>query len=330
MAKAKKFGTFAGVFTPSLLTILGVIMYLRLGWVVGEAGLLVALGIILVAHVISISTGLSVSSISTDKKVKAGGLYYILSRSLGLPIGGAIGITLFVGTALSIALYLIGFSESFLNQTGLTSGYEVTKQTIYELQQQDYLPIIIEGLEKMLGKEIYSSKREFLIALEQNIEKGYYNGEVRDRVLELSRAATTNDLRITATITSLVVTTIAFISTSFAIRTQFFILTAIAISLLSIFFSDKLSPPTFINFYPPTDGANLAAIFGVFFPAVTGFTAGVAMSGDLKDPKRTIPLGTMLAIGIGLLYILAWQSLWLLILIPNYLGAIPIFYKKLP
>ena len=109
----KKFGTFAGVFTPSILTILGVIMYLRLGWVVGNAGILGAVLIVLIAHVISVTTGLSISSIATDKKIGAGGVYYVLSRSLGLPIGGAIGMTLFVGTALSISLYLVGFSESF-------------------------------------------------------------------------------------------------------------------------------------------------------------------------------------------------------------------------
>ena len=109
--KPKKFGTFAGVFTPSILTILGVIMYMRLGWVVGQAGLISAIIIILLSHVISVSTGLSISSIATDKKIRAGGIYYILSRSLGLPMGGAIGITLFVGTALSISLYLVGFAE---------------------------------------------------------------------------------------------------------------------------------------------------------------------------------------------------------------------------
>ena len=75
MAKDSKFGTFGGVFTPSLLTILGVIMYLRLPWVVGQAGLWSALGIIVVAHVISVSTGLSISSIATDKTVGAGGPY---------------------------------------------------------------------------------------------------------------------------------------------------------------------------------------------------------------------------------------------------------------
>ena len=110
MSDQKKFGTFAGVFTPSLLTILGVIMYLRMGWVVGNAGLWLTIGIILVAHLISVTTGLSVSSIATDKKVGAGGVYYVLSRSLGLPMGGALGITLFVATAfrwLVLQKYLI-------------------------------------------------------------------------------------------------------------------------------------------------------------------------------------------------------------------------------
>ncbi len=74
-----------------------------------------ALGIIGVSHVISISTGLSISSIATDKKVGAGGPYYIVSRSLGLPIGGTLGLALFTGLAFSVSLYVIGFSESFLS-----------------------------------------------------------------------------------------------------------------------------------------------------------------------------------------------------------------------
>jgi len=110
MVKVKKFGTFSGVFTPSILTILGVIMYLRFPTIIGQAGLWAAIGIIAVAHVISISTGLSVSSIATDKKVKAGGTYYIISRSLGLPIGGTLGLALFVGLSFSVSLYLIGFA----------------------------------------------------------------------------------------------------------------------------------------------------------------------------------------------------------------------------
>ena len=105
MAKDGKFGTFGGVFTPSILTILGVIMYLRLPWVVGNGGLQTTAIIIMVAHVISVSTGLSISSIATDKAVGAGGPYYIISRSLGLPLGGTIGIALFLGLSFSISLY---------------------------------------------------------------------------------------------------------------------------------------------------------------------------------------------------------------------------------
>jgi amino acid transporter len=121
MAKKKKYGSFAGVFTPSILTILGVIMYLRMGWVVGNAGLFGSIIIVVIAHIISVSTGLSVSSIATDKKVGPGGIYYILSRSMGIPIGGAIGIALYIGTALSIALYLIGFADSFNAYLGLAT-----------------------------------------------------------------------------------------------------------------------------------------------------------------------------------------------------------------
>lgn len=232
MAKSNKFGTFSGVFTPSILTILGVIMYMRLPMIIGEAGLWQTLGIILVAHIIAFATGISVSSIATDKKVQAGGTYYIISRSLGLPIGGTLGLSLFVGMSFSVSLYLIGFSESFLNYF----EYEVTK----------------------------------------------------------------NEIRIAGTLILLAVTTITFISTSLAIKTQYFIMAAIGLSLLSIFFgANHEFKPTSEVFGNPTSTVPLMVLFGIFFPAVTGFEAGVSMSGDLKDPKKSIPTGTISAIAIG-------------------------------
>ena len=91
---AGRFGTFAGVFTPNVLTILGIILFLRTGWVVGQAGLGGALLIIGMANAISLLTGLSLSSIATSMDVRAGGNYYLISRSLGRGIGGAIGIPL--------------------------------------------------------------------------------------------------------------------------------------------------------------------------------------------------------------------------------------------
>lgn len=242
----KKFGTFAGVFTPSLLTILGVIMYLRLGWVVGQAGLYAAIGLIVLAHLISISTGLTLSSIATDKKIKTGGIYYMLSRSLGLPIGGAIGITLFIGTAFSIALYIVGFVENFIS---------------------------IEVISDFLGMQ----------------------GSV-------------NDTRIIGTIVIVSLVILAYISTSIALKAQFFILGAIALSLISIVAGVFMQPDTqeiVPSISTAAEAPSLIVIFAIFFPAVTGFTAGVAMSGDLKSPKSAIPVGTLAAIGVGLIVYVA-------------------------
>lgn len=227
-----KYGTFKGVFTPSILTILGVIMYMRLPWIVGQAGLWSTLGIILVAHLISITTGLSVSSIATDKKVETGGTYYMISRSLGLPIGGTLGMALFVGLSLSVSLYLIGFSEILLNTIGIETSL--------------------------------------------------------------------NNIRITGVISLLAITILTFISTNLALKTQFIILTVMALSLVSIFIGNNNQEVTNTSISPIENSLPWIALFAIFFPAVTGFEAGVSMSGDLQNPKKAIPQGTILAIIVGL------------------------------
>lgn len=205
---------------------------MRLGWVVGNAGLIGAIIIIVIAHVIAVTTGLSVSSVATDKKIGAGGIYYVLSRSMGIPIGGSIGIALYVGTAFSIALYLIGFSESF---------------------------------------------------------NAYFD-------LGMS----VNDFRLTGTIALIALTTLALISTSFALKAQFFILAAIIVSLVSIFLGSTEFAPETVPLFSTRGSVSLEVVFAIFFPAVTGFTAGIAMSGDLENPKKSIPVGTLSAIGVGL------------------------------
>ena len=111
-AEKTGFGTFAGVFTPSILTILGVILYLRVGWVVGNVGLLGALLIVGLAHLISLTTGFSVASIATNRTVRTGGAYFMISRSLGPAAGAALGIPLYLAQAISVTFYTIGFTES--------------------------------------------------------------------------------------------------------------------------------------------------------------------------------------------------------------------------
>ncbi len=108
-----KLGTFLGVFTPTILTILGVIMYLRLGWVVGQMGLARTILIVVLANAITLATTLSFSAIATNIRVGVGGAYFIISRSLGPELGGAIGLPLFLSQVFSVTLYSFGLAESF-------------------------------------------------------------------------------------------------------------------------------------------------------------------------------------------------------------------------
>ncbi len=222
-----RFGAFSGVFTPSILTILGVIMYLRFGWVVGNAGLVGALVIVGVSHLITIATGLSISSIATNRTVGAGGAYYIISRSLGAPSGAAIGIPLFLGQALSVSFYVVGFVESF----------------------GELLP----GLPP----------------------------------------------RLAGSIVCIALTLVSAKSADLAIKSQYIVMAAIALSLISFFIGRAPAPPETVALHAPAHAVPFSKVFAVFFPAVTGIMAGVGMSGDLKNPRRALPLGTLLAILVG-------------------------------
>ncbi len=221
-----RFGTFAGVFTPNVLTILGIIFFLRAGWVVGQAGLIGALIIVGIANMISLLTGLSLSAIATNMRVRAGGNYFIISRTLGLEIGGAIGIPLYLSQAISIAFYIIGFTEAL--------------QTIEYFQAFD--PRLIAGS------------------------------------------------------TALLFGVIGWIGADFALRIQFFILAILMVAVAS-FFGGSWGAAVPINFDPNySEGVSFWIVFAVFFPAVTGIEVGTSMSGDLKDPGRSIPRGTIASI----------------------------------
>ncbi len=109
----EKFGTFNGVFLPTLLTILGAVMYLRTGWVVGNAGLLGAWAIIVLANIITFCTGLSISSVATNTRVGAGGSFSIISQSLGLEVGGSVNVPFYLAQSISVGFYLFAFAEGW-------------------------------------------------------------------------------------------------------------------------------------------------------------------------------------------------------------------------
>ncbi len=227
-------GTFGGVFTPSILTILGIILFLRLGYVTGSAGMGRALVIISIANLVSILTSQSLAAIATNMRVKGGGDYYLISRTLGRPFGGAIGIVLYLAQSVSVAFYCIGFAEA---------------------------------LTAMSPQMPYLSPRV-----------------------------------IAATAVGLLFV-LAWLGADWATRFQYLVMVLLIAALFSFFFGGlaQWDPSLFAsNWTAPADGPPFWVIFGIFFPAVTGFTQGVSMSGDLKDPGKSLPTGTFLAVAISI------------------------------
>ncbi len=235
-AKPKLYNTFEGVFKPTLLTILGAIMYLRVGWVVGNAGLLGGMLVILAAVSITFATGLSLSSIASNTRLEAGGPYAMIAKALGLEVGGAVGIPLFLSQTFAVAMYIFGFREGWLS--------------------------------------IFPQHPALIVDL----------------------------------VVFFVVLTIAFISAGLAFRIQYLVMALISISLVSIFASRAFweSEQAFVwlgNFPGSPEngstGTTFWGVFAVFFPAVTGIMSGVNMSGELQNSRKSIPRGTLSAIGVS-------------------------------
>ncbi|HOC92311.1 MAG TPA: amino acid permease [bacterium] len=236
--KEAGFGAFEGVFTPTILTILGVIMYLRLGWVVGNAGIGGAILIIFLAKIVTITTGLSIATMATNIKVGAGGSYALISRSLGLEIGSSVGIPLYLSQALAGAMYIIGFTEAWVAVFPSHDSLVVSF-------------VVLSGL--------------FVISM---------------------------------------------ISAKIAMKIQYVIMAVITISLFSFFMGNGDLAPADAAIWGGFEKAPFWVVFAIFFPAVTGIEAGAAMSGDLKNPGKSLKNGILAAIGISLvIYII--MAIWL-------------------
>jgi len=220
-------GTFLGVVTPTMLTILGVILYLRMGWVVANAGLAGTLIIVLLAHVITVTTALSLSALATSMRVGGGGAYWLISRSMGLELGGALGIPLYLSQALSLTLYSFGLAESI---------------------------------------------------------RIFWPGA---------------PVQLLAGVIVVFVVLMAIKSTVWALRMQIPIMVLIGISLVAL-----VGGVTFegsqVPMFAGAESASFWEVFAVFFPAVTGILAGLGLSGDLRDPERSIPRGVFFSVLIGL------------------------------
>lgn len=225
-----QFGTFGGVFTPSILTIFGLIMFMRANFVLGHAGVWQSFLIVTICSSITLLTGLSISAISSNTPVKGGGAYFLISRVLGPSFGSAIGIALFFAQALSVPFYILGFTEALVRSVPAV---------------EPYAELISFG-------------------------------------------------------TLAVLFVLSWVGADWAIKVQFVILTVLSASII-VFLTGAWH-----NFDPGIFRGNLSShyesgrgfwkMLAIYFPAVTGIMAGVNMSGDLRNPARSIPLGTISAI----------------------------------
>jgi solute carrier family 12 (sodium/potassium/chloride transporter), member 2 len=236
-AARRTYGTVEGVFVPTVVTILGVIMFLRAGWMVGNAGFVGGLALILLAFLITGTTALSLSSVTTNIRIGAGGAYSIISRSLGIEVAGSIGIPLYLAQTLIVALYIFAFREGWL--------------AIFPTHPALAVDLIVLVL--ILG--------------------------------------------------------IAAVSAALSFRVQYVVLALIAASLISVgaaaFDAPFDQPLTVWGDFPgaPEGGfepMSFWQVFAIFFPAATGILVGVNMSGELRDPRRSIPRGTMAAVGVAI------------------------------
>ena len=229
----KKLSTFGGVFTPSLLTILGLVLFLRVGFVTGSVGLLQMLVILVLATAVSLLTTVSLAAIATNLRVGGGGVYFLISRTLGPAFGGAIGLVLYLAMSVSIAFYAIGLGEAVASVVGASN----------------------DGFPQMVAA---------------------------------------------GTIVLLIA--VAWLGADIATRLQYVVMVCLAVALLAFFIGivpdlgvDQLGQ----NLGAPPGGGSFWVSFAIFFPAITGFTQGVAMSGDLRTPGKSITSGTFLAIGLS-------------------------------
>ncbi|MCK5774228.1 MAG: amino acid permease [Thermoplasmata archaeon] len=241
------FGT-APVFLMSITAILGAVMFLRFGYTVGSVGLLGALLIVLIGHMITIPAGMAISEIATNQRVGGGGEYYIISRSFGLRIGATIGVMLYAAQSISVAFYIIGFTEGF-------NPFKSWMQRAI----LDPLPIDITYDPRLISIPVG------LILFSVIILKGAKIG-------------------------------IKFLWVVFALM----------VAAIIVF---MISPPMEGAATGITDVASgsdgFLIVFAITFPAFTGMTAGVGLSGDLKDPSKSIPKGIIIATVIGFIVYVA-------------------------
>ncbi|WFC94643.1 hypothetical protein MBRA1_001277 [Malassezia brasiliensis] len=256
----RKLGTWDGVFMPVTLNVLGIILFLRFGFILGQAGLLGSLLLLVLSYGVDTLTVLSLNAISTNGQVRGGGAYYLISRSLGPEFGGSIGLVFFFGQAFNAAMNVLGCVESLVGAIGVSrGGHGFLPEGSWYLYLYGTLVLWISTLVCLFGSSLFS-RATLMLAV----------------VLSLA-------------VISIPVSALVVPPFEDAARDVYYS------SWSWTTFSENLWP----HFTANAAGSSTApareswrSVFGVLFPAVCGILAGASMSGDLRKPSKSIPKGT--------------------------------------
>ncbi|XP_072249137.1 solute carrier family 12 member 9 [Leuresthes tenuis] len=277
----KKLSIFFGVVIPTLLSMFSVVLFLRIGFVVGQSGLYQAIAMFLVAYFIICMTVLSICAISTNGALDAGGAYYMISRALGPEFGGSIGLMFFLANVCGSALYVLGLVEAIVDTFGVPEDATVATSP-YQILPSGYWWSLLYAtgvallclLVCLVGAHIYA-KATFIIFLVVMFVLGTIFISffaVRPRTILLPSISSFNPAS-----NGTFSTTANF--TGFKLDT-----------LLGNLWADYTLD------YTTRKMMTFATVFAVMFNGCTGIMAGSNMSGELKNPSYSIPRGTITAV----------------------------------
>ncbi|KAH8330958.1 hypothetical protein KR067_009485 [Drosophila pandora] len=255
-----KLGWIVGVLIPCLLNIWGVMLFLRLSWVVAESGILQTLIIITISAVVCVITTLSLSAISTNGEVKGGGVYFIISRSLGPEFGASVGVVFAFANAVSASMNTIGFCES-LNGLLKSNGLKIIDNGINDIRIVGSVTILILILICCVGMEWETKAQNFLIV---TIVLAIFNF-----IIGAAIGPNGNEELISK----------GFVGLSWS-------------TFKENFGADYR--------YAEGVNHDFFSVFAIFFPSVTGIQAGANICGDLKDAGAAIPKGTFWSLLISM------------------------------
>ncbi|XP_032780017.2 bumetanide-sensitive sodium-(potassium)-chloride cotransporter isoform X2 [Daphnia magna] len=251
-----KFGWIEGVLIRNMMSIWGVMLFLRLTWVVGQAGIGETLIIIAISTFITLVTALSMSAISTNGEIGGGGTYFVMSRVLGPEFGGSIGIIFAIANAMDCSLNVVGFSQAVQDMMKEYGGVIIVDGGINDIRIIGTITLIFISAICGLGAKYETKMKDVMFVIMMAAFTNFITGSIMGPSTEAEEAR-------------------GFIGYS--------------IDLLN----ENWKPG-----YTVTAGQmqNFISVFSVYFPASIGILAGANVSGDLKDPNKAIPKGTILAI----------------------------------